>query len=52
MAEIAVSYRHSPFSAEPEQLTPEEIWAVARHVRSQLEPDPLARSLAACRTDV
>ena len=45
MVEVAVTYRHSPFSAEPEQLTSEEIWAVARHVRSQLEPDPLARPL-------
>lgn len=45
MAEVAATYRHSSFSAEPEQLTPEEIWAIARHVRGQLEPDSLARAL-------
>jgi IrrE N-terminal-like domain len=45
MAEVAATYRHAPFSAEPEQLTPEEIWAVARHVRGQLEPDSLTRAL-------
>lgn len=45
MAEVAVTYRHSPISAEPEHLTSEEIWAVARQLRAQLEPDPLARTL-------
>ncbi len=45
MPEIVASYRHSPFSAEPEQLNSQEIWAVGRDVRAQLVTDSLARAL-------
>lgn len=45
MPEIIVNYRHSSFSGEPEQLNPQEIWAVGRQLRSQMEPDSLTRAL-------
>ena len=45
MSEIVASYRHSPFSAEPEQLNSQEIWAVGRDVRAQLVSDSLTRAL-------
>ena len=45
MPEIVASYRHSPFSAEPEQLNVQEIWAVGRDVRGQIAPDSLTRAL-------
>jgi hypothetical protein len=45
MREVIVSYRHSRFTAEPEQLNHQEIWAVARDVRAQLQDDSLTRAL-------
>lgn len=45
MPEVVVSYRHSRFTAEPEQLNHQEIWAVARDVRRQLQADSLTRAL-------
>jgi hypothetical protein len=45
MPEVIVSYRHSRFTSEPEQLNHQEIWAVARDVRAQLQSDSLSRTL-------
>lgn len=42
---LTASYRHSTFTAEPEQLSTPEIWAVAHAVRGQMVP-PLHRRLA------
>lgn len=45
MPPLTASYRHSTFTAEPEWLSPTEIWAVAHAVRGQMAP-PLQRRLA------
>ena len=46
MTEVRVAYRHSKFTAAPERLSPAEVWAVAREVRSQLVADRFQRALA------
>jgi hypothetical protein len=51
MSPITVGFRHSALTYEPIQLSPPEIWAVARNVRAQLTSDPLARTLDLSRID-
>jgi hypothetical protein len=51
MSPITVGFRHSALTYEPMQLSPPEIWAVARNVRAQLANDPLARTLDLSRVD-
>jgi hypothetical protein len=46
MPPITASYRHSKFTAVPDRLTPAEVWAVARSVRSQLTEDRFERQLS------
>ena len=45
MSPLTASYRHSTFTAEPQQLSLPEIWAVAHAVRGQMAA-PLHRRLA------
>lgn len=54
---ITVRYRHSAFTAAPQNLSPPEVWAVARAVRNQLLEDRFERRLdlavaALCDLDI
>ena len=43
---IQVEYRHSRFTAVPEDLSAPEIWAAARKIRNQLVEDRFERRLS------
>ena len=51
MSPITLRFRHSALTHEPVQLSPPEIWAVARNLRAQLTDDPLQRKLDLSKID-
>ena len=46
MISITASYRHSIFTATPDDLAPSEVWTVARAVRNQLSESSFDRRLS------